>query len=105
MASTDPNQPGNRKASGRRAAPKLPLSLFTPPNSSAAGHFPLAPSPSAVHPESVIDGQVVLKAGADLAKWKDEVEEVLSGRLKGIVIAVQTEAGSEEKAAHEAISL
>ena len=42
----------------KKPIPKLPLSVFTPPNSGTSDRFPLPPSPSAVHPAEVIDAQV-----------------------------------------------
>ncbi|KAK0504703.1 hypothetical protein EDD18DRAFT_1343491 [Armillaria luteobubalina] len=93
MATTLPPTPPSPGVGLRRKGPKnlprLPLSAFTPPNSGTSDKFPLPPSPSTVHPESVIDAAVAVTNGpADLSKWKFEAGDVLGGRTAGIVLSL-----------------
>jgi len=69
--------------------PKLPLSVFTPPNSSAADAFPIPPSPNSLHPASVIDANVVSK-DTTYSQWKKEAGLALAEKIKGIVLSVPT---------------
>jgi len=68
--------------------PKLPLSAFSPPNTGTSEHFPLAPSPSSLHPDKVVDAHVV---GQDIAlsKWKSEIGQALGNKLDGAVLSLQ----------------
>jgi hypothetical protein len=84
VESTKPPGVGIRRK-GLKLLPRLPLSAFTPPNSGTSNHFPLPPSPSTVHPPSVVDSHVVLADG-DLASWNTEVGQVLGGRIGGVVV-------------------
>ncbi|KAK0241724.1 hypothetical protein EDD85DRAFT_820111 [Armillaria nabsnona] len=85
-----PPSPGvGLRRKGPKNLPRLPLSAFTPPNSGTSDKFPLPPSPSTVHPESVIDAAVAVTNGpADLSKWKFEAGDVLGGRTSGIVLSL-----------------
>ncbi|KAJ3806483.1 hypothetical protein F5876DRAFT_91051 [Lentinula aff. lateritia] len=84
---------GRRK--GPKSLPKLPLSAFTPPNSGTSEKFPLAPSPSTVHPEIVIDANVVaLNDDSSLSRWKIEAGPHLGSRIGGIVVSMSS--GNEE---------
>lgn len=85
-----PPSPGvGLRRKGPKNLPRLPLSAFTPPNSGTSDKFPLPPSPSTVHPESVIDAAVTITNGpADLSKWKFEAGDVLGGRTAGIVLSL-----------------
>ncbi|KAJ4483305.1 hypothetical protein J3R30DRAFT_3284080 [Lentinula aciculospora] len=86
--SIPPSPPGGRRK-GPRSLPKLPLSAFTPPNSGTSEKFPLAPSPSTVHPENVIDANVVAQDGDDsLSRWKSEAGPHLSSRIGGVVLSL-----------------
>ena len=67
--------------------PKLPLSVFTPPNSGTSDRFPLPPSPSVVHPSTITDAQPF-----HLTSWKgrkdgDDVGEY-GAKSSGIVLVV-----------------
>jgi len=101
-----PPSPGfSRRSKAGKAHPTLPLSAFTPPNSSASERFPLPPSPSTILPEKVIDANVILSpsvggAKEGLAQWKREVESVSGSaeRIGGVVVSlVGVETGDIEK--------
>lgn len=82
-----PGLAGRRK--GPKTLPRLPLSAFSPPNTGTSETFPLPPSPSTVHPESVIDGHVVIEKGdTHLDQWKREAGNVLGDRVVGVVVAL-----------------
>ncbi|THV02353.1 hypothetical protein K435DRAFT_775568 [Dendrothele bispora CBS 962.96] len=87
-----PPSPGvGLRRKGPKSLPKLPLSAFTPPNSGTSDKFPLPASPSTIHPESVIDANVVPGHGAlDLSKWKQEASqsEILRDRIGGLVVVL-----------------
>ncbi|KIK67308.1 hypothetical protein GYMLUDRAFT_37396 [Collybiopsis luxurians FD-317 M1] len=83
-----PPSPGFRRK-GPKSLPKLPLSAFTPPNSGTSEKFPLPPSPSTVHPERVIDANVVASSGdALLSLWKKEAGPNLGSRIGGVVVSL-----------------
>ncbi|GBE81498.1 hypothetical protein SCP_0312270 [Sparassis crispa] len=88
---------------GAQALPRLPLSAFTPPNSGSSDRFPLPPSPSAVHPEQVVDAHVVAPDG-DLSRWKAETGQALGSKLKGVVVSLNGNAPSEVETALKQIS-
>lgn len=88
--SVPPSPPGGRRK-GPKSLPKLPLSAFTPPNSGTSEKFPLAPSPSTVHPETVIDANVVaLNDDSSLSRWKIEAGPHLGSRIGGIVVLMSS---------------
>ncbi|THH03910.1 hypothetical protein EW145_g5908 [Phellinidium pouzarii] len=72
---------------GPKSLPKLPLSVFTPPNTGASDRFPLPPSPSAVHPQSVVDAHVQLE-GTSLDAWKAESAESFGTKIDSIVVSL-----------------
>lgn len=67
--------------------PKLPLSAFTPPNSSALESFPLPPSPSTLQPAQVIDANVASN-DINYSQWKKEAGKTLGSKIRGIVLAL-----------------
>ena len=67
--------------------PKLPLSAFTPPNSSALDSFPLPPSPSTLKPAQVIDANVVSK-DIHYSQWKKEAGKNLGSKIRGVVLVL-----------------
>lgn len=83
-----PPSPGFGRRKGGKAHPTLPLSAFTPPNTSASDRFPLPPSPSAVQPEHVIDANVIT-ANGDLSQWKEEVSLAFGDKIGGIVLSLE----------------
>jgi hypothetical protein len=85
-----PPSPGvGLRRKGPKALPRLPLSAFSPPNSGTSERFPLPPSPSAVHPDSVVDGNVTLSIeDINLGQWKKEAGQVLGGRICGVVLSL-----------------
>ena len=90
-----PPSPGvGLRRKGPKSLPKLPMSAFTPPNTGTSEHFPLAPSPSAIHPTRVIDAHVSLK-GSVLSSWKKEGDPVLGNKLTGIVVSLQDKTSEE----------
>ncbi|KDQ21889.1 hypothetical protein BOTBODRAFT_50426 [Botryobasidium botryosum FD-172 SS1] len=90
---------------GKRKPPKLPLSVFTPPSSSTSSQFPLPPSPSAIHPASIVDAHVAVPADTAnyLSKWKEEAGELLSERITGVVLSFESPDGGEQHAAQRAL--
>ncbi|TFK44800.1 hypothetical protein BDQ12DRAFT_717949 [Crucibulum laeve] len=82
-------QPPRRK--GPKNLPTLPLSAFSPPNSGTSESFPLPPSPSLVHPASVVDANVIpVKGDLSLAAWKSQAGDLLAGRMSngGVVLSL-----------------
>ncbi|CAK5281582.1 unnamed protein product [Mycena citricolor] len=83
-----PPSPGvGVRRKGPKILPRLPLSAFSPPNSGTSERFPLPPSPSAIHPELIIDAHILL-AGGDLSSWRKEAGSELSGRIGGVVVGL-----------------
>jgi len=78
-------QPPRRKQP--KDLPKLPLSVFTPPNTGTQESFSLPPSPSTLHPAQVIDANVVSK-DLGYSKWKKEAGQALGSKIKGVVLAL-----------------
>ncbi|KAH8119380.1 hypothetical protein DFH11DRAFT_1686272 [Phellopilus nigrolimitatus] len=72
---------------GPKSLPKLPLSVFTPPSTGASDKFPLPPSPSAVHPQFVIDAQVQIE-GSSLDTWKAETVDSFGSKSDGVVVSL-----------------
>jgi hypothetical protein len=91
-----PSQPPRRK--GPKDLPKLPLSVFTPPNSSAGDSFPVPLSPSALHPAQVIDANIVTN-DVSYSQWKKEAGIALGEKTKGVVITLPS--AELEKAINE----
>ncbi|KAJ6625534.1 hypothetical protein B0H10DRAFT_2001783 [Mycena sp. CBHHK59/15] len=86
---TPPTSPGvGNRRKGPKALPRLPLSAFSPPNSGTSERFPLPPSPSAIHPEFVVDAHVFVDGDASLALWKKEAGQALRGRIGGVVLSL-----------------
>lgn len=83
MNSNPASLQGRRK--GTKQLPRLPLSAFTPPNTGTSDKFPLPPSPSTVHPETVIDAHVY--GDAELTNWRKEAGETLGSRVTGVVLS------------------
>ena len=71
---------------GPKTLPKLPLSAFSPPNSSTSETFALPPDPSHNHPAAVIDTS--LSAVEALKGWSPEVGRAESRKINGVVIAL-----------------
>ena len=91
---TPPSPPHvGRRRKGPKTLPRLPLSAFSPPNSGTSDRFPLPPSPSTIHPDSVVDAHVV--AAGDLSHWKQEAGEVLAGRIRGVILSLQDKEPTE----------
>ena len=76
-------EPPRRK--GLKNIPKLPLSVFTPPNSGTSDRFPLPPSPSAVHPKAIVDAQV-----GDLKGLKERGDGAYATKCEGGVLCVKS---------------
>lgn len=98
MAAVEPSTSADsvgKRRKGLKTLPKLPLHIFTPPNSGAADKFPLPPSPSAVHPNKIVDAHVLVKSKEDtegkvLESWRGEISErVAEGNLEGVVVSLQ----------------
>ncbi|KAI9442379.1 hypothetical protein H4582DRAFT_1809587 [Lactarius indigo] len=67
---------------GPKSLPTLPLSAFSPPNTGVSDNFPLPPSPSTVHPDSVIDASV----RDSIPEWKKQTAGSLDGRVSAVVV-------------------
>jgi hypothetical protein len=84
---TPPSTPGvGMRRRGPKSLPSLPLSAFSAPNSGTSEAFPLAPSPSTVHPESIVDAHVIISKDFTLDQWKKEAGDVLGSRSGGTVL-------------------
>jgi len=68
-----------------KGIPRLPLSAFTPPNSGASDKFPLAPSPSTVIPNLVLDADVQ----TSVDQWQSETKDALGKRSHGVVLSLK----------------
>ncbi|KAJ3486756.1 hypothetical protein NLJ89_g11784 [Agrocybe chaxingu] len=82
--------PTSTRRKGPKDLPKLPLSVFTPPNTGTQESFQLPPSPSALHPAQVIDANVVSK-DVHYAQWKKDSSPALTEKIKGVVLALPAE--------------
>lgn len=79
------NSAGKRK--GPKNLPRLPQSAFEGPNSAISDKFPLAPSPSTIHPSQIVDAHVKL---SDLAKWNTDASEDILKKSGGVVVVLGT---------------
>src|SRR6266702_638836 len=78
-----PPSPGvGARRKGPKSLPTLPLSAFSPPNTGVSDNFPLPPSPSTVHPDSVIDASV----RDSIPEWKKQTAGSLDGRVSAVVV-------------------
>ena len=109
--STSAESVGKRRK-GLKTLPKLPLHIFSPPNSGSADKFPLPPSPSAVHPSKVVDAHVLIKSkeeaeGKALERWSGEIaERGIKEKVEGVVVSVQgVEEGDVEEAVERFVTL
>ncbi|TBU24994.1 hypothetical protein BD311DRAFT_701169 [Dichomitus squalens] len=83
-----PKSPGvGARRKGNKQHPTLPLSAFTPPNTGTSERFPIAPSPSTLQPEEIIDAHVI-DASGDLSLWKSETGQTIGGRVRGVVLSL-----------------
>jgi hypothetical protein len=87
MSTKPPSLKGRRDAA--KQLPRLPLSVLTPPNTGTLERFPLPASPSSIHPDKVIDANVV--GDPDLSKWRKEAGETLGSRICGVVLSALPE--------------
>jgi len=89
MTSTFPVPPSpgvGLRRKGPKDLPKLPLSAFSGPNTAGSESFPLAPSPSTIHPEKILDGNVAISSGdLTLSKWSSEAGQIFGNKLAGVV--------------------
>jgi hypothetical protein len=79
-----PPSPGvgaRRSHKAGRAPPRLPLSAFSPPNSSASDSFPIPASPSTQHPAAPVDAHAAPGAG-----YRARAGDVLGARAAAIVV-------------------
>ncbi|KAJ7722134.1 hypothetical protein DFH07DRAFT_293653 [Mycena maculata] len=94
-----PPSPGVGLRRKPKTLPTLPLSAFSPPNSSTGERFPRPPTPSRVHPVQVVDAHVVVvgDATASLESWKKEAGKALGGLIGkgGVVLALPATASDE----------
>ncbi|KAI0779901.1 hypothetical protein C8Q74DRAFT_1261831 [Fomes fomentarius] len=100
-----PKSPGvGARRKGPKQLPTLPLSVFTPPNTGTSDKFPLLPSPSALHPEEIVDAHVIA-ANGDLSTWKSQAGQNLGGRINGVVLSLHgAQAADVEKVVQDAAS-
>jgi hypothetical protein len=91
-----PPSPGvGLRRKGPNGLPKLPLSAFSPPNSSASDSFPVPTSPSTTHPAAPIDGHVT-----DASGWQAKAGEILGKQSGGIVLSVTAEKAADAVASY-----
>ena len=81
--------PAGRRG-GPRPHPTLPLSAFTsPPNTGTLDSFPVPHSPIPLHPEVVLDGNVIAFDGDHtFSQWKAEVGQKLGEKIGGVVLSL-----------------
>lgn len=84
---------------GPKTLPKLPLSIFTPPNTGSSEKFPLPPSPDSLQPSAIADANVIAPGG-DLSKWEREAAEVLDDKASGVIVSLR---GTDPKDIEKAI--
>ena len=82
MAQLPPSPGVGARRKGPKSLPTLPLSAFSPPNTGVSDSFPLPPSPSTVHPDSVIDASV----RDSIPEWKKQTAGSLDGRVSAVVV-------------------
>lgn len=88
---------GSRRK-GPKTLPRLPMSAFSPPNSGTGERFPLPPSPSTIHPDSVVDAHIAATTG-DLNQWKEEAGKILGSKIGGVVLNLQGKQPAEIESA------
>lgn len=86
MSSIPP--PSSKGTKPRPPKPRLPLSVFSPPNSASGETFQLPSSPTTTHPEAIIDANVIIAAPGDLSTWKKEAGSILGARVDGLVLSL-----------------
>lgn len=94
-----PPPPSPGFSTRRKAPPKLPLSLFSPPPSGASSGFPQQPDPSTVHPKEVVDAHVAAPGG-DLSRWSQHASEAFGNKTVGVVVSL---AGTDPSEISQAI--
>jgi hypothetical protein len=82
MAKLPPSPGVGARRKGPKSLPTLPLSAFSPPNTGVSDNFPLPPSPSTVHPDSVVDASV----RDSIPEWKKQTVGSLDGRVSAVVV-------------------
>ncbi|KAI0093327.1 hypothetical protein BDY19DRAFT_989975 [Irpex rosettiformis] len=95
-----PLSPGvGARRKGPKSLPRLPASAFSPPNTGTSEQFPLAPSPSTLYPEKVIDAQV----SESIDVWTADASKTLEDKAEGIVISLVGKIPEEVTAAVDSI--
>lgn len=93
-----PLSPGvGARRKGPKSLPSLPASAFSPPNTGTSEQFPLAPSPSTLYPEKVIDAHV----SENIDAWTEDAGKKLEGTAEGIVVSLVGKKPEEVEAAIE----
>ncbi|KIM30690.1 hypothetical protein M408DRAFT_328214 [Serendipita vermifera MAFF 305830] len=77
-----------RRNKPAKAIPRLPMSAFSPPNSGTGERFPLPPSPTTVHPTTVLDSSAAISSIDTLGTYTAALGTSLSSRLSGVVVSV-----------------
>lgn len=94
---SDSKAPSGLHGVGARRRPKnlptLPISAFTPPNSSTSESFPIAHSPAFTHPTAVIDAN--LNSQIDLDQWRASIGRISPRNVHGVVISLPADASSD----------
>ncbi|GJJ06626.1 hypothetical protein Clacol_000820 [Clathrus columnatus] len=73
--------------------PTLPLSAFTPPNSSTSESFPIVHSPTSSHPTAVIDTNLGSKANLD--QWRASIGKLSPRNINGVVLSLPADASPD----------
>lgn len=79
---------------GPKDHPKLPLSLFTPPNTSVGDSFNLPPSPGNLHPDKIIDANIATQ-DLSYSQWKQHVGPVLADKTVGVILSLPATVDTE----------
>ena len=91
-----PLSPGvGARRKGPKSLPRLPASAFSPPNTGTSEQFPLAPSPSTLYPEKVVDAQV----SESIDEWLADAGQKLEGKAEGIIVSLADQRPEEVAAA------
>ena len=87
MSSVPP--PSSKGTRPRPPKPRLPLSVFSAPNTATAESFQSPPDPTTTHPKAIIDANVIIAGDViDLSTWSKETGSILGDRAAGLVLSL-----------------
>lgn len=73
--------------------PTLPLSAFTPPNSSTSESFPIVHSPLFIHPTAIIDTNLTIESNLD--QWRASIGKISPRNVNGVVLSLPADASPD----------